>query len=465
MNVKFFFTSTKAKYDALLEKNPLALYFITDEETGCNYLYKGDELISVGHVASDQYAGLMSAEDKAKLNALTVGGTSGFTPIDGTITFADTEDGGKAIGVAVSTQQDNALVAVEDGLFVPHVIMPRYSIEKQETATEGYSVTYKLKRTMGEDVSYVGDEINIGKDMVLQGATLETVSETDVPYAGAVIGDPYIDMAFNDEAASHIYVPVKGLVDIYSAGVGIEIVDNTISVKIAEESHGLVAVDGVLSLVLASAENDGAMSKEDKAFIDSVPEVYSSKEFVKKTAELVKYEISHKPVGTLVDYSDNEIRVMCPVDTEWVLQNSGEGADENTYYIGFKAYAPDDAISFKEDLAEIIADNTMYYFDGNDFAGVDAYGRKYSIVWLPVAVNKDGVWTYYGANSSNGKYIGWHYSVEWFNADGVKINSDCIRINLSNEDCHNAVVPYYMNSYATIEQIAEIEQTMSWGEL
>ena len=69
-NVKFFFTSTKAKYDALQEKNPLALYFVTDAATDCNYLYKGDELIAAGHMASSEHSGLMSAEDKALLKSI-----------------------------------------------------------------------------------------------------------------------------------------------------------------------------------------------------------------------------------------------------------------------------------------------------------------------------------------------------------------------------------------------------------
>lgn len=160
----------------------------------------------------------------------------------------------------------------------------------------------------------------------------------------------------------------------------------------------------------------------------------------------VKYEIAHKPVGTLVDYNDKEIRVMVPADTEFVLQNSGANADKNAYYIGFKAYAPEGAVSFKEDLAEIISDNTMYAFEGNDFAGIDAYGRKYSICWLAVAKYDEATqtWSRYGAQSTKEKYIGWYYSVEWYDANGVKIDSDCIRINLSNEDCHNVVEPYYM---------------------
>lgn len=180
-----------------------------------------------------------------------------------------------------------------------------------------------------------------------------------------------------------------------------------------------------------------------------------------------KYKISHKPDGTLVSYCEKEIRVMCPADTEWVLQQSGEGADKNKYYIGFKAYAPsDDVVSFKEDLAKTISDTTMYYFEGNDFAGVESDGRKYSIVWFPVAAYDEtsGTWTYYGEGSSSQKYIGWYYSVEWYNASGNIVSSDCIRINLSNESCYSSVEPYYVSEIGTkIEQIeSKIEEVSSY---
>lgn len=181
------------------------------------------------------------------------------------------------------------------------------------------------------------------------------------------------------------------------------------------------------------------------------------------TYEKVEYEITSKPVGTLVDCSEKEIRVMIPKDYAFTLQNSGTNSDSNSYYIGLKAYAPEDAVNFKEDLAEIIADDTLYAFEGNDFAGVDEFGRKYSIVWLPVAKYDGTNWTYYGANSSSEKYIGWYYSVEWYDANGIMIASDCIRINLSNEDCHSAIEPYYIGQ--TMEKVEEmiakaIEDTM-----
>ena len=189
---------------------------------------------------------------------------------------------------------------------------------------------------------------------------------------------------------------------------------------------------------------EDTVATQIEAAINPLKDVYLSKEQASATVEHVKYEIAHKPVGTLVDYRDKEIRVMIPSDVRFTHQTSGAGADANNYYIGFQAYAPNGAMSFKEDIAEIIVDNTMYYFEDNEFAGIDEFGRKYSVVWLPVANYADGVWTYYGQKSTKDHYIGWYYSVEWYNADGLKIGADTIRINLSNEDCHGNVEPFYM---------------------
>lgn len=180
--------------------------------------------------------------------------------------------------------------------------------------------------------------------------------------------------------------------------------------------------------------------------------------------EDVDYEVSSKPEGTLVDYRKKEVRIMCPSDTQWTLQNSGEGSNPNMYYIGFKAYAPENAISFKEDLSKTIADTTMYYFEDNEFAGIDEFGRKYSVIWLPAASydSETQIWTYYGAKSSTDKYIGWYYSVEWYDASEKIIASDCIRINLSNEECHNHLEPFYVNNAImsanayTDEQLANV---------
>jgi len=165
-------------------------------------------------------------------------------------------------------------------------------------------------------------------------------------------------------------------------------------------------------------------------------------EIVDEIAEKVKYEIANAPVGTLVNYREDEIRVMCPQNAEWHLQNVGVGGDANTYYVTFKTYAPnDDCVGYREHLggqsdAETLTD-----------LKTDAYGRKYQPTWLGVAKHDatTDTWNYYGAKSTVEKYIGWDYQIDWYNADGVMIASDNVRINLSNEDCHATKEPYFVN--------------------
>ena len=62
----------------------------------------------------------------------------------------------------------------------------------------------------------------------------------------------------------------------YGAGEGLELQDNIFSVKLAAETYGLVAVNGELSLVLATETRDGAMSQEDKVFINKLKDLDNS---------------------------------------------------------------------------------------------------------------------------------------------------------------------------------------------
>ena len=206
-------------------------------------------------------------------------------------------------------------------------------------------------------------------------------------------------------------------------------------------------------------EKISAAKKEAAENAVEVANVYTNEKL--ETVKRIKYEITSKPVGTLVNYGENEIRVMCPTDTKWVKQNVGSTGNANMYYMGFKAYAPENAVSFKEGDQGVIVDE-MFDFNGS-FAGTDEFGRNYSIVWLALASydESSNEWTYYGEKSTVSKYIGWTYVVEWYDADGVVIASDSIRINLSNEKCHSSIEPYYVNDVIktanayTDEKIAE----------
>lgn len=264
-----FKQGSRAKYDAIAVKDENTLYWLSDTQE----LYKGDVLYAKGALATNLVSGLMSAEDKAKLDALSAGGAAGLTEVDSSVILASGEDG-TTIGVQVSKDTGNALELKADGLFVSPAAAStdvEFSIEEQETATDGSVKTYRLKRTEGDVTTYVGDAIEIPKDKVLKGGTFEVVETAGAPYEGAEVGDPYVDLVLEDADNTHIYIPMKGVVDTVVAGDGITVVNNTVSIKLdAANANGLaVGADG-LSMAVATSTSSGAMSAVDKAALDAV---------------------------------------------------------------------------------------------------------------------------------------------------------------------------------------------------
>lgn len=166
-----------------------------------------------------------------------------------------------------------------------------------------------------------------------------------------------------------------------------------------------------------------------------------TEEKLKAISELKKYVVLDTPAGTLVDYRDHEIRIMCPENAEFHKQSVGAGGDSNTYYMSFRTYVPNDAVAGYIEHIGTQSDAEIL----NTFS-TDKNGRKYQVTWLGIAKYDEftGSWNYYGKNSTKEKYIGWDYRIDWYDANNVKIASDSIRINLSNESCHNSLMPYYM---------------------
>jgi hypothetical protein len=198
-------------------------------------------------------------------------------------------------------------------------------------------------------------------------------------------------------------------------------------------------------------ELDGYTTKEELKEAVAAIKIPTVDNFVEKevfnklkaTMRPIKYEVTNLPKGTVVDYRDKEIRVYCPEGTEFSKQNVGENGIPNMYYMTFKAYAPEGAVSFKEGDRGVIVDE-MFDFTGSA-AGTDKYGRNYSVCWLALASydEETDTWTCFGKSSNIAKYIGWTYVVEWYDKDGKMIDTDKIRINLSNADCHLSLEPYY----------------------
>lgn len=169
----------ESQFTAVEQKDVNTLYWLTDTQE----VYKGDIRFASGRVATENNDGLMSAEDKAKLNDLAAGTVAGLTPVDATIVIADGESGEKTIGVQVSEETGNTIEIKADGLFV--AAGAEYAIKKLDAATEGFSASYQLQKTVNGEATLVGDIVNIPKDLVLQSGSLEIVETADQPYAGA----------------------------------------------------------------------------------------------------------------------------------------------------------------------------------------------------------------------------------------------------------------------------------------
>lgn len=295
-----FKVGTKALFDALEQKDTNTLYWLEDVQE----LYKGNLLFATGKTASETAAGLMSADDKIKLDSLSPGTLTGLTPVDASVIIADGEDG-KTIGVQLSKESGNTIVLKNDGLFAAGTQAPEFAIEKQGEAAEGYAATYRLKRTLGDETTYVGDSINIPKDLVVQSGSVKTVTEADQPYEGAEVGDTYIDLQLNDPDSSHIYIPAKGLIDMSEYDGMKEIIDsmpdeilseivnvqrtdttNTAEIRIftkqADGTYSPAVQHGVLTLIGAGSGPDGKsaaglMTLADKQKLDSIdPEMIES---------------------------------------------------------------------------------------------------------------------------------------------------------------------------------------------
>ena len=264
--------------------------------------------------------------------------------------------------------------------------------------------------------------------------------DTDSPKIGWIDknGNPVI---LKDEKAdlSEIEADVEALELALETKANAEDVEAKIAGKADAD-----AVDKKLEESVASA----------KAYTDGKVEAAVNEHLVKK------YEISNTPDGTLVDYREKEIRIMCPENSVFVEQSVGAGGDPSCYYCTFKTFAPcNEAVGYIEHLngqvdAEILTD-----------LKTDEYDRKYQPTWLALAkydANADA-WNYYGKNSNEEKMIGYDYQIDWFDANGVMIASDSVRINLSNEGCHFINEPYYVGKIKKEfdtkieEKIAEVE--------
>ena len=208
--------------------------------------------------------------------------------------LSTTEQKIKKVGLVAKKYADDVVLASQ---------LKKY---EKATANTGYLKTIILsaKSTLQEATADANRiEIDIPKDFLVKSATVETVATADAPYQGAAVGDKYLDFVINskenDDTASHVYLPVQDLVDVYTSGDGIDVNgENVISIKLRmsgndadsglafdangnlyiaidpNNANGLAITAAGLKLALAQASTNGvggaagAMSAADKEKLD-----------------------------------------------------------------------------------------------------------------------------------------------------------------------------------------------------
>lgn len=277
-----FKRGTSEQFQAIEQKDVNTLYWLSDTQE----LYNGDTLYGTGKTATQEKAGLMSAEDKAKLDAMSVGGISGLTPVDASVVIVPGEED-TTIGVQLSQEEGNTIVLKADGLYAGGIQpsdIPEYALEKMTEATEGYSASYRLKRTLDGAVTYPGDVINIPKDLVLQSGNLKLVEEANVPYEGAQVGDPYIDLVLNDPASSHIYIPMKGIIDTDEL-TDVYVVNGLTGLSEGAAESNILAAIGSYEALLAAVQ-------ADKVVVDRVTSGATTESKVATSVSATNYGIN-----------------------------------------------------------------------------------------------------------------------------------------------------------------------------
>lgn len=174
---------------------------------------------------------------------------------------------------------------------------------KRGTAERWYTVNPIL--AIGEPgFVYDANKLKIGDGVTpwnelpyIEGSGSATTTLTPVD-GSLIIKDNTIDIGISAEPGNALTKKADGLYvgtstsGNYAAGLGLQLVDGTFSVKIAPDTHGLTVVDGALAINLATKDSDGAMSKEDKMFLDALRELNISEYATKDEVQVLRESVA-----------------------------------------------------------------------------------------------------------------------------------------------------------------------------
>ena len=216
-------------------------------------------------------------EDISKINGIIGAG------IDGTTLTAAINDINAKIGEGFSKDFTvaDAIAALKKELIDKLTI----SLDTAETPTSGYLKTYILSQGTGSGKTEIG-RIDIPKDLVVEEGSL---------VHGTWDGDTFVEDPEGKDVAiklvianSHdvIYINVKDLVDIYTAGDGITVANNQIAINLDPSGEEF------LTLSANGLKLDGVQAAIDKAVKDAELKAGDGISIAAKTVKAVAAKFS-----------------------------------------------------------------------------------------------------------------------------------------------------------------------------
>ena len=148
-----------------------------------------------------------------------------------------------------------------------------------------------------------------------------------------------VDGTGNGSIEQKIYDEVNAQINQFTEEVS---ADNTVNTF--KELVDYVAEHGPEAANMAAAITSLQKLVGNTPVADQIAnEITASEQKSATIFERIKYEISNKPAEALVDYRDKEIRILCPTDTQWELQNVGENGDASRYCLLYTSPSPRDS--------------------------------------------------------------------------------------------------------------------------
>lgn len=209
---------------------------------------------------------------------------------------------------ALSAAQGKSLKAAIDA-----IECPEYNIVKLESPTKGHSVSYQLQKN-GEGIGAI---IDIPKDLVVSSGSIKEVTETNIPYVGAEIGDLYIELLLANAESDAICIPVNKLVDKYQGSEYIDVNGVTISLNYDTLLSKLTADIGIQTITKRIDDLESQYSELSKSVESNISNVTTLFAELDKKADKTVIQNIESQITTINEINSNQAESISNLTTNF----------------------------------------------------------------------------------------------------------------------------------------------------